>query len=186
MTETGAQRLIAVLKRRGVDHLFGIPGVHTLPLYDALYAEPAIRAVVVRHENGASCAADGFARVTRRAAVCAECHVGGEGRDVTHAMMAAGHPPLAFSLPRFLHDMPPHWKKPDASADLSAWVEGAKAAGAARLRQVERMAQRGAAWPEFGAFDCYACHHEIRGGGAERAVAPGLEHAQQLGLRAAR
>lgn len=69
-SSTGAERLIAVLKRRGVDHLFGIPGVHTLPLYDALYHERAIRTVVVRHENGASCAADGFARVRRRASVC--------------------------------------------------------------------------------------------------------------------
>lgn len=67
---TGAERLITVLKRHGVDHLFGIPGVHTLPLYDALYHEPAIRTVVVRHENGASCAADAFARVRRRASVC--------------------------------------------------------------------------------------------------------------------
>jgi Cytochrome c554 and c-prime len=104
----------------------------------------------------------------KRALVCVDCHVGGEGRDVTHAMMAAGHPPLAFSLPRFLHDMPPHWKKPDATADLAAWAEGAKAAGAARLRQVERMARGGAEWPEFGAFDCYACHHEISGGADAR------------------
>lgn len=103
----------------------------------------------------------------RRAAVCVECHVGGEGRDVTHAMMAAGHPPLAFSLPRYLNDMPPHWKKPEAPGDLASWAEGAKAAGVARLRQVERMARGAAEWPEFGAFDCYACHHEIKGGGAD-------------------
>lgn len=70
MTETGAQRLIAALKRNRVDHLFGIPGVHTLPLYDALHGEPAIRTVVTRHENGASCAADGFARVSGRPSVC--------------------------------------------------------------------------------------------------------------------
>jgi len=97
----------------------------------------------------------------KRAAVCVGCHVGSEGRDVTHAMMAAGHPPLAFSLPRYLHDMPPHWKKPDPPGDLAAWTDGVKAAAAARLRQVARMAQRGAEWPEFGAFDCYACHHVI-------------------------
>jgi hypothetical protein len=100
----------------------------------------------------------------KRAAACVECHVGGEGRDVTHAMMAAGHPPLAFSLPRFLDDMPPHWKEPEAPGDLRAWAEGARAAGLARLRQVDRMARRGAEWPEYAAFDCYACHHEIEGG----------------------
>lgn len=67
---TGAQALLAALKRHGVDHVFGIPGVHTLPLYDALHAEPGIRTVVVRHENGASCAADAFARVSGRTSVC--------------------------------------------------------------------------------------------------------------------
>jgi hypothetical protein len=100
----------------------------------------------------------------KRAAVCVACHVGGEGRDVTHAMMAAGHPALAFSLPRFLHDMPPHWKRRDAPGDVAAWAEGAKAAAVARLRQTERMARGAAEWPEYAAFDCYACHHEIRGG----------------------
>ncbi|HEX5137623.1 MAG TPA: multiheme c-type cytochrome [Planctomycetota bacterium] len=103
----------------------------------------------------------------KRAAACVACHVGGEGKDVTHAMMAAGHPPLAFSLPRFLHDMPPHWKRKDAAGDLAAWAEGARVAGAARLRQVGRLARAGADWPEFGTFDCYACHHEIKGGGAD-------------------
>jgi hypothetical protein len=104
----------------------------------------------------------------KRAAVCVDCHVGGEGRDVTHAMMAAGHPALAFSLARYLHDMPPHWKKADPPGDLAAWADGARAVAAARLRQTARMAQRGAEWPEFGAFDCYACHHEIGGGSDAR------------------
>ncbi len=129
------------------------------------HVSPAFKALSPREKE-----AQGLRDLTtagKRAAACIDCHVGAEGRDVTHAMMAAGHPSLAFSLPRFLHDLPPHWKKPEAAGDLAAWAEGAKAAGAARLRQVERMARGGALWPEFGAFDCYACHHEIKGGGAD-------------------
>jgi acetolactate synthase I/II/III large subunit len=88
--QNGAQRLIEVLKRHGVDHIFGIPGVHTLPLYDALYHEPAIRTVVTRHENGASCAADGFARVRRRAAVCTAVPGPGATNLATGVLAAAG------------------------------------------------------------------------------------------------
>lgn len=109
----------------------------------------------------------------KRAAACVGCHVGAEGRDITHAMMAAGHPPLVFSLAKFLHDMPPHWKD-EAPGDAVAWAEGARAAAAARLRQVARVARDGKEWPEFAAFDCYACHHVIGGGmGARPGARPG-------------
>ncbi len=109
----------------------------------------------------------------KRAARCVSCHVGGEGRDLTHAMMAAGHPPLVFSLVKFLHDMPPHWKNV-APGDLGAWEAGAKAAAVARLLQVARMADAGKDWPEFAAFDCYGCHQEIgRGGGPGAKGRPG-------------
>jgi thiamine pyrophosphate-dependent acetolactate synthase large subunit-like protein len=66
----GAQAFVAALRRAGVDLVFGIPGVHTLPLYNALYDAPDIRPIVVRHESGASFAADGYARVTGRPGVC--------------------------------------------------------------------------------------------------------------------
>jgi thiamine pyrophosphate-dependent acetolactate synthase large subunit-like protein len=88
--QNGARRLIEILKRQGVDHIFGIPGVHTLPLFDALYDEPAIRTVVTRHENGASCAADGFARVRRRAAVCTAVPGPGATNLATGVLAAAG------------------------------------------------------------------------------------------------
>lgn len=66
----GAQAFVAALRRAGVDLVFGIPGVHTLPLYNALYDAPDIRPIIVRHEGGASFAADGYARVTGRPGVC--------------------------------------------------------------------------------------------------------------------
>jgi hypothetical protein len=109
----------------------------------------------------------GFADLTTpaaRAARCVTCHVGAEGKDLTHAMMAAGHPPLVFSLRRFLDAMPPHWKE-ETPHDLAAWEAGARVAAVARLRQVARMAEGAKEWPEFAAFDCYSCHQEIRGEG---------------------
>jgi thiamine pyrophosphate-dependent acetolactate synthase large subunit-like protein len=61
---TGAQALARVLQAHGTRFLFGIPGVHTLPLYDALADYPALRPIVTRHEAGATIAADGYARVS--------------------------------------------------------------------------------------------------------------------------
>jgi thiamine pyrophosphate-dependent acetolactate synthase large subunit-like protein len=66
----GAQAFVEALRRNKTDIVFGIPGVHTLPLYNALYDAPDIRPVVPHHESGASFAADGYARVTGRPAVC--------------------------------------------------------------------------------------------------------------------
>lgn len=68
--QTGAAALIAALVEQGVEHLFGIPGVHTLLPYDLLHQHPSIRAVVTRHEGGAGFAADGYARASGRPGVC--------------------------------------------------------------------------------------------------------------------
>lgn len=64
----GAQALIATLERHGVDTVFGIPGVHTLPLYDALH-DSGVRHVLARHEQGAGYMAYGYARATGRVGV---------------------------------------------------------------------------------------------------------------------
>ena len=56
--------IVAVLRAGGVRTVFGIPGLHTLALYDALADAPDIRHVLTRHEQGAAFAADGYARVT--------------------------------------------------------------------------------------------------------------------------
>lgn len=68
--QTGAAALITALVERGVRHLFGIPGVHTLLPYDLLHQHPSIRAIVTRHEAGAGFAADGYARSSGRPGVC--------------------------------------------------------------------------------------------------------------------
>src|SRR5689334_20812218 len=66
---TGGQAVVAALESQGVDVVFGMPGVHNLALYDALCDAPGIRHVLVRHEQAAGFAADGYARATGRPGV---------------------------------------------------------------------------------------------------------------------
>ncbi|WP_084386570.1 biosynthetic-type acetolactate synthase large subunit [Castellaniella caeni] len=65
----GAQILLDTLIALGVDTVFGYPGGAVLPLYDALYAEPRIRHILVRHEQAAMHAAEGYARTTGKPGV---------------------------------------------------------------------------------------------------------------------
>jgi thiamine pyrophosphate-dependent acetolactate synthase large subunit-like protein len=65
---TGAQLVVAALKRGGVEVVFGLPGVHNLALWPAL-ADSAIRLVGVRHEQAAAYAADGYARASGKVGV---------------------------------------------------------------------------------------------------------------------
>lgn len=66
---TGAQLVISTLKALGVDVLFGYPGGAIMPIYDAL-AGSGLRHILVRHEQGASFAADAYARATGKVGVC--------------------------------------------------------------------------------------------------------------------
>jgi len=61
---TGAQIVVESLLAEGVDTVFGYPGGAILPTYDALILNPALRHVLVRHEQGASHMAEGYARVS--------------------------------------------------------------------------------------------------------------------------
>ena len=69
MKLTGAQILIKALKEQGVDTIFGYPGGAVLDIYDELF-KTDIRHIMVRHEQGAVHAADGFARAGSRVGVC--------------------------------------------------------------------------------------------------------------------
>jgi acetolactate synthase I/II/III large subunit len=65
MTEmTGAEMVMAALADQGVDYIFGYPGGAVLPIYDALFQQDKVRHVLVRHEQGAVHAAEGYARST--------------------------------------------------------------------------------------------------------------------------
>ncbi|GAB3984610.1 acetolactate synthase large subunit [Actinoallomurus acanthiterrae] len=72
MTErmTGSQALIRALEEVGVDTVFGIPGGAILPAYDPLFDSQKIRHILVRHEQGAGHAAQGYAQATGRVGVC--------------------------------------------------------------------------------------------------------------------
>ena len=69
MKLTGGQIVCESLIREGVDVLFGLPGGAILPLYQTLPEYPQLRHILVRHEQGAAHAADGYARVTGRPGV---------------------------------------------------------------------------------------------------------------------
>jgi len=67
---TGAQSLVRSLEELGVDTIFGIPGGAILPAYDPLFDSRQIRHILVRHEQGAGHAAEGYALATGRVGVC--------------------------------------------------------------------------------------------------------------------
>jgi len=70
MKLTGAQMICESLVREGVEVIFGILGGSLLPLYDVLPHYPQLRHILVRHEQGAAHAADGYARATGKVGVC--------------------------------------------------------------------------------------------------------------------
>ena len=69
MELSGGEILIAALKEEGVEFLFGYPGGAVLHIYDALYEQNSVKHILVRHEQGATHAADGYARATGKPGV---------------------------------------------------------------------------------------------------------------------
>jgi acetolactate synthase I/II/III large subunit len=68
-TMTGAEMVIRALQDQGVEHLFGYPGGAVLPIYDALFHQDTIQHILVRHEQGAVHAAEGYARSSGKVGV---------------------------------------------------------------------------------------------------------------------
>ncbi len=66
----GAEAMVACLKAEGITKIFGIPGVAIAPFYEALYNQNDIEQILVRQEQAAGHAASGYARISRRPAVC--------------------------------------------------------------------------------------------------------------------
>ena len=116
----------------------------------------------------------------RRAQQCLACHLGNvaEGKLLTHAMYAAGHPPLpGFEPVTFAQAMPPHWRSPRQKGQVARAanrerglpeVKSVLIGGVAALRESVHLASdwRAAStdsgdWPDFAQFDCSACHHEL-------------------------
>ncbi|MCG8503100.1 MAG: acetolactate synthase 3 large subunit, partial [Sphingomonadales bacterium] len=65
----GAEIVIRALRDLGVEYLFGYPGGAVLPIYDELFKQNDIRHILVRHEQGAAHAAEGYARATGKPGV---------------------------------------------------------------------------------------------------------------------
>jgi hypothetical protein len=120
---------------------------------------------------------------------CLSCHLGdvGSGKVITHAMYAAGHPPLpAFEMESFGRGMGPHWKRVwdkspqvrQQAAEAGYHTEAASESqrslvgGLVALRQSITLVEDYATafqdvagerpWPELALYDCQACHHELR------------------------
>jgi len=70
LKKTGAQILIDALSKEGVEIIFGYPGGQVIPIFDAFYQVNTPRIILVRHEQAAAHAADGYARATGKVGVC--------------------------------------------------------------------------------------------------------------------
>ncbi len=70
LTMSGAEVVLRALKDQGVEVIFGYPGGAVLPIYDAIFQQNAIRHILVRHEQAAVHAAEGYARSTGKVAAC--------------------------------------------------------------------------------------------------------------------
>ena len=66
---TGAEMVVQALQDNGVAHIFGYPGGAVLPIYDELFQQEEVQHILVRHEQGAGHAAEGYARSTGKAGV---------------------------------------------------------------------------------------------------------------------
>ena len=66
---TGAQIVLKALQDQGVEHIFGYPGGAVLPIYDEIFQQDAVEHILVRHEQGATHAAEGYARSTGKPGV---------------------------------------------------------------------------------------------------------------------
>src|SRR5262245_39875822 len=102
---SGAHALIAALERHGVDTLFGVPGHGAYPIYDALNDFPGVRPFVGRNEQGATFAAEGYARATGRVAVATSVPKAGQTNAATGLWEATDQP---SPLPCLLEADPSH------------------------------------------------------------------------------
>lgn len=87
---TGGQAVAAALKTEGIEHVFGIVGTHNSPLFDGAYQDQNLNVITVRHEQGATMMAAGYARASGKIAACFIV----PGPGVTNALTGMG---MAYS-----------------------------------------------------------------------------------------
>ena len=103
-----------------------------------------------------------------RARMCASCHVGDKDRDMNHDIIAAGHPTLRYEMATFHGWQPKHWRDPEAEDktfyEAQLWLAGQVASADASLALLEARtadAHHVSEWPEFAAYNCASCHHNL-------------------------
>ncbi len=104
-----------------------------------------------------------------RATLCASCHIGSSHQEVSHDLVAAGHPRLTFEFTSFLThpDYQPHWTEKAYGKDFEvrAWAIGQVASARAAVGLLKSRAQRcdnsKSPWPELTEYSCFACHKNI-------------------------
>ena len=113
-----------------------------------------------------------------RARMCASCHVGDKDRDMNHDIIAAGHPALRYEMATFHAWQPKHWRDSEADDktryEAQLWLAGQVAATDASLALLEARsaaAHTVSEWPEFAAYDCASCHHNLELDNARRPLA---------------
>lgn len=96
---TGAKFIVTFLEKKGVTHIYGIPGAAILPFYDEVFEKESIQSINVRHEQTAIFMADGYARSTGKVGVCAATSGPGATNFLTGLYSAYGDaiPLIAFT-----------------------------------------------------------------------------------------
>jgi len=89
MKDSTAAIMAKYLEQENVKYLFGVPGAHVLPLYDAIYRTTSITPILTKHEAGGAFMAYGYAAVTRNLAVC--CGTVGPGATNMVSGVTAAH-----------------------------------------------------------------------------------------------
>jgi thiamine pyrophosphate-dependent acetolactate synthase large subunit-like protein len=132
-TRTGGEWVVAALAAEGVRHVFGIPGVHNLAIYDALLRQDRIAHILARHEQGAGFMADGYARASGHPGVVVVTTGPGATNALTPLVEAhAGSQPVLLVMSDVpsalvgqdmgaLHEVP---NQIDCFRPVSRWADG--------------------------------------------------------------
>jgi len=105
-------------------------------------------------------------RPTERAQLCLACHLGDASHKMTHTIMGAGHPRLAFELQTFTRIEPAHFvidaiyrARKNVVPGVQVWAVGQAQALQALATNIAANQKREGAFPELVFFDCQSCHH---------------------------
>ena len=136
---TGGEWVVRALRAEGVRHVFGIPGVHNLAIYDALLRQQEITHILARHEQGAGFMADGYARASGRPGVVVVTSGPGATNTLTPLVESwAGSQPVLVLMSDIplgligrdlgaLHEVP---NQIDCFRPVARWAETIKDGGA--------------------------------------------------------